>query len=96
MKVGGHIIVDDCDWISVAKAVAYFANYPCYEIVGGPPARRGPGLKGKALRAVAEGGLGSMLPRRLYDSYVRRRFPSCLALRKVAPDTRNWDWYQPF
>jgi hypothetical protein len=38
VKVGGYVIVDDVSWPSMSKAVSNFANYPCYQIVGGSSA----------------------------------------------------------
>ena len=35
VRTGGYIIIDDADWISVSKAISYFAKYPCWKVVGG-------------------------------------------------------------
>jgi predicted O-methyltransferase YrrM len=31
VRMGGYILVDDCNWESVAAAVSYYMNYPAYE-----------------------------------------------------------------
>ena len=94
--VGGYIIVDDCDWRSVAKALFYFSCFPCYEIAG---ASR-PSRKRRRANQVArflDPSAGRFIPRDLHDNYFSRaRYPSMVALKKIAADDRNYDWFTPF
>ena len=94
--VGGYIVIDDCSWPSVSKAVSYFTKYPCFEIVGGSTAKNKHSWAYKiasALKPFAE----FILPLKFHDKYyARAKFPSMVALRKVAQDTRNWDWFASF
>jgi len=95
VKVGGYIIVDDATWPSVSKAISQFATYPCYEIVGGAsiPVTRVVNLLGKLLKPIAE----TIFPRWLYDYfYGRGKYPSMVALQKVAADERSWTWFRSF
>jgi predicted O-methyltransferase YrrM len=96
IRVGGYIVIDDCSWRSVSKAVSYFAKYPCFEIAGGSISKGKRFYANHAasiLRPFAE----LVLPTKLYDNYyARAKYPSMVALRKVAPDTRDWDWFASF
>lgn len=97
VRVGGYIIVDDCTLPSVAKAVDYIANYPCYRIVGGPPLPGKPRLRGRLARAVPKRVAARIVPRNFYDRhFARTLFPTMVALQKVAPDQREWTWFEPF
>ena len=44
VRIGGYIVVDDCNWESVAAAVSYYMNYPAYEWLR---SRRWPRGRGK-------------------------------------------------
>jgi predicted O-methyltransferase YrrM len=95
IKVGGYIVIDDVSWPSVSKAVSNFANYPCYRVVDGSAMLwvRVLNLFGKVLKPIAE----TIFPRWLYD-YVYRvaKYPSIVALQKVAEDDRSWRWFRSF
>jgi hypothetical protein len=95
VKVGGYIIIDDANWISVSKAISQFANYPCYEIVGGSSGRviSVVNLLWKIAKPFAE----AFFPHWLYDYfYGLGKYPSMVALQKVAQDERNWKWFRSF
>ena len=95
IKVGGYMLIDDASWPSVSKAVSNFANYPCYRIVDGSAMFwvRGLNLLGTILKPIAE----TIFPRWLYD-YVYRivKYPSLVALQKVAEDDRSFRWFRSF
>jgi predicted O-methyltransferase YrrM len=95
IKVGGYIIIDDADWISVSKAVSHFANYPCYEIVGGSSGRvmKVVNVLWRIFKPFAE----AFFPHWLYDYfYGLGKYPSMVALQKVTQDERNWKWFRSF
>ena len=100
IRIGGYVVIDDCDWRSVSAAVAYFSNYPSYELVGTPslPAQnKKQRIARMASRFISPGLAQWCLPAALYDRVYRRmRFPSMVALKKVAPDVRNWEWFEGF
>jgi predicted O-methyltransferase YrrM len=101
LRVGGYVVIDDCSWASVAKAVAYVANYPAYEVVDLAPGDATRGLRTRLRKAVRTllppGAAQTLLPKRLYDHrYSRLLFPRMVALRKIAEDTRDWKWFEPF
>jgi predicted O-methyltransferase YrrM len=95
VKVGGYIIIDDADWISVSKAISYFAKYPCYRIVAGAagPVTKVVNLLWRFAKPFAE----LLFPRWLYDYfYGLGKYPSMVALQKVTEDNRNWKWFRSF
>jgi predicted O-methyltransferase YrrM len=97
VRVGGYIIVDDCSMSAVAKAVDYVSKYPAYRIADSSPLPRRRRLASHVVRSIPPGLAASVLPRNLYDRhYVRRLFPSMIALQKTAPDERSWNWFVPF
>lgn len=97
LRVGGYLVVDDCGWPSVSKAVSYFSKYPCFEVVGGSATsnlgHRAARAVGRVIKPVAD----VALPHWLYDypfGMVKHR--SMMALHKVSEDERRWDWFRPF
>jgi predicted O-methyltransferase YrrM len=96
--VGGLIVVDDCSFSSVAMAVSYFANYPCFEIAYEPDVRSVRQQIKAAARAMVPRPLAKhILPHSVYaTAYSKRIFPTMIALRKVAEDNRDWRWFQSF
>jgi predicted O-methyltransferase YrrM len=94
IKPGGYIVLDDADWLAVAKAISYFAAYPCFEIVGGASAfaLRIRNLIGKVLKPIAE----TIFPRWLYDRYAAAKYPTMVAFQKIAEDERNYTWFRSF
>lgn len=98
IKVGGYIVVDDCNWSSVAKAVSYILNYPAYQLNSQCLSK--PSLKralGNVVRTLIPPFIADyMLPRNLYDRYyIRTLYSSMVALKKVANDERDWEWFEP-
>lgn len=100
VRVGGYIVVDDCHWESVSASVSYYRNYPAFQQVK-EPMISAHSAKERVARAVSMAfppGLARVaLPASLYSRYYRRvRFPSMVAFKKIAEDTRNWDWFVGF
>jgi predicted O-methyltransferase YrrM len=96
IKVGGYIVLDDCDWRSVSRAVSYFSKLPCFKVVAGSKASNPlfqlRPLVGSILRPIAP-----LLPHWLYDYvYSMMRYPSMVALKKIAEDDRAITWYRSF
>lgn len=95
VRTGGYIVIDDADWVGVSKAISYFAKYPCWKVVGGAarPLRRAMNLICKVAQPFAE----LLFPRWLYDyAYALGKYPSMVALQKVAEDNRSWKWFRSF
>lgn len=94
IKVGGYIVLDDCDWRGVSRAVSYFSKLPCFEIVAGSGdiKSRLRVLAGSILRPIAP-----LLPHWLYDNlYSMLRYQSMVALKKTAEDERSITWFRSF
>ncbi len=99
IREGGFIVVDDCNFSSVAKAVSYVERYPSYVVHSQSPSERGlKRIAATALqRVLPERIAGAVLPRTFYDRmYVRTMFSTMVALQKTGPDERNWDWFESF
>lgn len=107
IRVGGYVVVDDCNLPSIAKAVSYITKYPCYLSLSrlgqmrldqdwsrGSFARR----IGNTVRYLLPSSIaGYLVPKYLYDSYYSRlMYPSMVILRKMEEDKRNWDWFAAF
>lgn len=103
VRVGGYVVTDDCNWPSVAAAIAYYSNYPMFAMGGGFSQMR---EDGKSLKRTIGRSLVSKIPPNIAQwilptaihgrIYRRARFPSMVAFKKIAPDERNWDWYENF
>ncbi len=97
LKVGGRLVVDDCDWPGIAKVIAYLSCYPSLvvrdQLTEYPPHP----LLQMACRMAAlvpiPGDWRYYLPHKL-QRLIRR--PNMVCLEKVGPDERNFDWYRPF
>ncbi len=99
IREGGYIVVDDCSFSAVAKAVSYLEHYPAYTIHSQSPTDNSPKRVAAAVlhRALPEAVAGAILPRTIYDRiYVRTMFSTMVALQKTGPDERDWDWFAPF
>jgi predicted O-methyltransferase YrrM len=98
VRIGGYVVVDDCDRITVGKAVSYFENYPNYEVVREPGLSASSTRAGRLARALLPMRIARrMLPVASYDrQYLSRLYPSMVALRKIAEDERDWRWYETF
>jgi predicted O-methyltransferase YrrM len=96
LRVGGYLVADDCNLPAVAKAMAYVASYPCYEMVGGVPLYPKPRLPDRLIAAIPEPLAGWIIPRRIYDYHRMGRRFSTIALQKTRPDERDEIWFESF
>lgn len=96
VRVGGYIVIDDCQWRSVSAAVSYYKNYPAFERVSKPrvSAHSRKERIAKIVTMVFRPGLARMvLPMSLYGHYRRMCFPTVVAFKKVTEDNRSWTWF---
>jgi len=99
LKVGGYIVIDDCNFPGVAKAVSYMLTYPAYEFKDQCIPKKS--AKGK-IASIANGIIprsmaDHLIPRNLYDRfYIRMIFSTMVAMKKIKDDVREWDWFEPF
>lgn len=102
VRVGGYLVLDDCNLPSVAKAVSYVSKYPAYRLHSQSPTDGS--LKRKLAKVsrtlVPQAISGYVLPRNLHDLiYIRTLYSSMVTLQKVKEDTyddRDWDWFKSF
>jgi predicted O-methyltransferase YrrM len=107
VRVGGMIAFDDANWPAVTKVLRYLSHYPAYEVIlpGGSGAKATKRGFQRALLGAFYAG-SRLIPRKLRNELFTEHvlsgqaryaaFPSVVALKKVAEDERNWDWYAPF
>jgi predicted O-methyltransferase YrrM len=100
VRLGGYIVIDDCNWKSVAAAVSYYSNYPAYERLREPAmaTRKWKMRFSKASRTLLPPYIAhAILPSGLHN-YIYRRigYPSMVAFQKVGQDTRSWTWFKNF
>jgi len=97
LRVGGILVVDDCDMSSVGKAISYLGRYPCLRRIGQVTAYPA----NPVLRSLCQ--LAAHTPITLDQRHrlpltlrklVRR--PNMVAMEKVCSDLRQWNWYEPF
>jgi predicted O-methyltransferase YrrM len=87
LDVGGVIVFDDVNMPSIARLLTHVTTYPAYRVVDCTAIGRAPNPL-VALRRRLNGTGRS--------ATHSRDNPSCIAVQKVAPDTRDWDWHVDF
>jgi predicted O-methyltransferase YrrM len=100
IRVGGYIIVDDCNWESVAAAVSYYMKYPAYKWLKDPAmSHRTPKLRiANVCRTLLPPPLARIiLPAAIHSRIYRRIcYPSMITFQKIAEDRRDWTWFKGF
>lgn len=87
LRVGGIVVIDDATYPSVGKLVDHILTYGCYELYATPDPTL-PFFTASTFR---------LAKRLAYHARLKpSRWPSAVALRKVAPDERDWKWYRAF
>ena len=106
IRVGGTIAFDDADWPSITKLLRYLRSYPAYELILPPgPASDScrPSVRHRlfnvlcrATKLIPPTVRKAVFSDQVLSGEVVRSNPSIVALRKVAEDKRNYDWFDPF
>jgi predicted O-methyltransferase YrrM len=99
VRVGGYVVVDDCNMASVGKAISYLAQYPSYKVWGlRQSAATWKQVVKRAVKTVVPPAIArNIVPHMWYDKYyVRTLFPSMAVLRKISEDKRSWNWFEAF
>ena len=99
LRVGGHLIVDDCRMPPVARAVKCAQTWPFVATAGASPnnsmalTRR----LSNCLAALLPEGLAKWLPLAVYNRlFPRARMSTMTVLQKTGADERHWNWYKDF
>ena len=87
LDVGGVVIFDDVNLPSLARLIAHIRTYPCYRVLRGTAPPRAPNFLVALRRAVH---------RHRHSTSHMRDNPRVLAVQKIAPDTRDWEWHVNF
>jgi len=97
LRVGGYLTLDDANWPSLNRVASYLKNYPCYEVHDSLGDDWPNSQKKIAVRALISPVSTDTWKKVLHPSLHRRIFEKkstrMIALKKVAEDTRSWDWH---
>jgi hypothetical protein len=97
LKTGGYLVLDDLTKDAVRKMSNYLSAYPCYERVRSVGQKRPSSIKRRLAQTIF-----GFIPQKqrakiLHPDLERRIFEKVetrmLALKKIGPDKRGWDWY---
>jgi predicted O-methyltransferase YrrM len=88
LRVGGYLAIDDVNFPSVKRVVSFLKNYPCYEEDGSMGDDIWPQTLWGRLKRFAKKSMSS--------EYRDPQLIRMVALKKVAEDTRSWDWHVDF
>lgn len=107
IDVGGIIIIDDIDLPGINKLMRYVLNYPAYKLVG--HVDLSVSAKRKFFDSVAKGPfrlMSAFLPEKIkYEIFSGKTIKtdavlnlksSMIALKKIMPDERAWNWFKDF
>jgi len=98
LRVGGVVVFDDCTWPGVRKMIRYISKWPHLKVL----AKHGTHSAGWKRRGLSK--LAKFVPDRqrlfrddvlILDEELQIN-AHCIALQKIAEDTRRWDWNVPF
>jgi predicted O-methyltransferase YrrM len=87
LDVGGVVILDDVNMPAIARLVAHITTYPSYRVLKGTAMPRAPNPFVSLRRRLNRKGLSARHSR---DN------PTCIALQKLAPDAREFNWHEDF
>jgi predicted O-methyltransferase YrrM len=106
LEVGGILMIDDGQMPAVRRVLRYLSNYPCYEVVGASALPRSATRRALDAVKLPLREITRRLPARwaaeVFDGSVlesdvgRGIYGGAVALRKVSPDERPWNWYAGF
>ena len=85
LRVGGYLAIDDVNFPSVNRVVAFLKNYPCYQECG----TVGDDLWPQTLL----GRFKRIVKKTMSSDYREPQRIRMVALQKIAEDARNWDWH---
>jgi predicted O-methyltransferase YrrM len=100
LKIGGLLVFDDCSWPGVRRMARYIAKWPHLEVADRHFFYK---RKFSVLRRLLSKAIHGVPKKEMIftDSLITldqklRTDAHCIAFRKIAEDTRNWDWYRDF
>jgi predicted O-methyltransferase YrrM len=98
LRVGGVVVMDDCDFPGIRRVCQFMATLPCFEITetwGGHPKKSATPMLGRVVRTLP--GAGAILKPDVADTAGRLAdHPHCIVFRKTKEDDRKWDWHAEF
>lgn len=97
LRIGGVLAIDDVALLPVGRATRYFAEYPCYETLGVVTESRSKPAKAiisKTMKAIAgRDRWAKVISASLSKKLLDHPRVEMIALKKIADDNREWNWY---
>jgi predicted O-methyltransferase YrrM len=98
LRVGGVVLFDDSDWPAINKLLRYLIQLPGFEVYAPEAGTLPTSALGAIRRRIGNSAIGKQV---LHPSFRRRTWElglqrRCVALRKVAEDTRDMKWFEDF
>jgi hypothetical protein len=107
IDVGGIIIIDDINLPAINKLMRYILKYPAYQVIG--KVSSGVSKKRKMIDSLVKPpfrAFSKFLPDKIkyeiFSSTVVNKDQelnlrsSVIALKKIKPDQRSWNWFEDF
>lgn len=97
LEIGGVVVFDDASFPGIRKVIRYVSQFPSYKVYttfDGNKKTRATTV-GKMVKAIP-GARKLFREELLMSDYELGINSSCVALQKLAEDTRRWDWHVPF
>ena len=99
LRIGGYIVIDDCRYPSIAKAITYLSKFPAYKFHSETDYFN---LSFRAKvsynisRAIPQFIKHNFLPFNISQSLYRLQNSSMMTFQKIANDERDWKWFKEF
>ncbi len=98
LRVGGVIVMDDCDFPGIRMVCHFMSKLPCYQVVetwGGHPAKVRQPFMSSVVSALP-GTTAALRPELVSGHPKLADHPHCIVYKKVSNDDRKWDWHEDF
>lgn len=99
LKIGGYVVLDDCRYPSVAKAISYLSKLPVYK-KHSETTINNLNFSAKTsrflTRAIPEIVKKNLFPFKMHQLLNRHQNASMITFMKIAHEERNWKWYAEF
>ncbi len=98
LEINGVIVFDDAAFPGIRKLLRFISQFPNYEIYRHYPSNKpeADSSKIKLFKKLFSNANNILKEELIHSDYELGVNTYCLAIRKIAEDTRNWDWHVNF
>jgi hypothetical protein len=99
LRIGGYVVLDDCRYPSVAKAISYFSKFPAYKFHSETDYLNlsfRAKVSYRISRAIPKFVKYNFLPFNISRHLNRLQNSSMMTFQKINNDDRNWKWFKEF